>query len=180
MSKPVSTVCTLSSLKSLSGRQSRTSCGLASFGKKIANCSRFFRFAQFVLSVRRALRYSSILEMFGTTKRAACSKARRISARLTAWIVTFAGALSDVWLILILASVRMRCNSGVKSEPKLEGGAPLTRTVIGCLKRVKKGTSRPLSRRNGSSMKLVQDHCWNSPREKCVGPQMFSSVKMYY
>lgn len=149
MSKPVSTVCTLSSLKTLSGRryrsfngpiacassscrQSRTSCGLASFGKKIANCSRFLRFAQFVLAVRRALRYSSILEMFGTTKHAACSYARRISARLTAWIVTFAGALADVWLILMSASVRMRCNSFVKSEPKLEGGAPVTRTVIGC------------------------------------------------
>ena len=91
--------------------------------------------------------------MFGTTKHVACGKARRISARLIAWIVTFVGALADVWLILMLASVRMRCNSFVKSEPKLDGGAPVTRTVIGCSKRVKSGRSRPLSRRNDSSMK---------------------------
>jgi len=74
---------------------------------------RFLRFAQFALAVRRALRYSSILEMFGTTKHAACGKAGRIPARLIAWIVPFAGALADVWLILMLASVRMRCNSFV-------------------------------------------------------------------
>ena len=41
----------------------------------------------------------------------------------------------------------------VKSEPRLCGVAPVTRTVMGSSKRVKTGRSRPLSKRNDNSIK---------------------------
>jgi hypothetical protein len=162
MSKPVSTVWKLSSLKtesvsrqrSLSGpsawpisslRQSRISCGAASDGMKTEMRSRRSSVVQSSCRLPRAARNSSHPPTRGTTKQAACGTAVRMVANGRKVTTMPAVPVSDWRAMSMPASARKRRSRRSRSTSAVGGTGPATASRTGPSKRVNRGSSRPLS-----------------------------------
>ncbi len=184
MSKPVSTVLKLSSLKTESARryrsfngpiacavsscrQSRTSCGLVSDGTKIATRSRRTKVPQSTAGVLRLARYSAQLDTRGTTKQAAFGTTRCITARGWNSMVIAAVLPGSPMRTSIPASFRNRPISRARSGRAVGGTSPTSDTVTGPSNRLRTGTVRPLSMRNVrsriSAAIAVFDRCGAAP-----------------